>query len=32
LWWRGCFIMRNVHQGQYDLEWVSLDRLKRLYG
>lgn len=31
LWWRGAIIKRNVHQGTYDLETVSMDRLKREY-
>lgn len=32
LWWRGCFIKHNVDRGSYDLEAVSLDRLKKEYG
>lgn len=31
LWWRGCFIKRGVEGGCYDLEAVSLERLKREY-
>ena len=32
LWWQGCFIKRNVSEGQYDLEGVSMSRLKKAYG
>jgi hypothetical protein len=32
LWSRGVVIKRNVNNGDYDLEWVSLDRLKKEYG
>lgn len=32
LWWRGCFIKRNVSKGQYDLEFISMERLKKAYG
>ena len=32
LWWRGCFIKRNVEDGMYDLETVSLKSLKNDYG
>lgn len=32
LWWRGVIIKRNVQDGSYDPEWVSMDRLKREYG
>lgn len=32
LWWRGCFVKRGVDKGQYDLETISIDRLKREYG
>jgi hypothetical protein len=32
LWWQGMFIKRNVEKGSYDLEAVSMDRLKREYG
>lgn len=31
LWWRGVVIKRNVHQGQYDVEFISLDTIKKLY-
>ena len=31
IWWRGCFIKRNVENGNYDLEMVSMDRLKKTY-
>lgn len=32
LWSRGVVIKRAVHNGDYDLEWVSLERLKKEYG
>lgn len=32
LWDRGVVIKRNVEDGHYDLEWVSLKRLKEIYG
>lgn len=31
IWWRGCFIKRNVEDGNYDLEIVSMERLKKEY-
>jgi len=32
LWWRGLFVKHNVEEGQYDLEALSLDRLRKAYG
>lgn len=32
LYWRGVCILHNVNQGTYDLETVSIDRIKRDYG
>ena len=32
LWSRGVTIKRNVSQGQYDLQWISLENLKDEYG
>lgn len=32
LWDRGVVIKRNVDKGNYDLEWVSLERLRQTYG
>lgn len=32
LWDRGVVIKRNVDNGVYDLQWVSLDSLKEIYG
>lgn len=32
LWNSGVAIKRNVYKGQYDLEWVSLEALKKEYG
>lgn len=31
LWWRGVVIKRNVKDGEYDPEFVSLERLKKEY-
>jgi hypothetical protein len=31
LWWRGLFIKRNVEDGNYDLEAVSMNRLEVMY-
>lgn len=32
LWSRGIVIKRGVENGDYDLEWISLKRLKEAYG
>lgn len=32
LWWNGLFIKRGVADGAYDLEAVSMERLKQEYG
>lgn len=32
LWWRGAFVKRGVEKGCYDLEAISIDRLKAEYG
>lgn len=32
LWWRGLVMKHNVHNGEYDLETISIDRVKKLYG
>ena len=32
LWWQGVVICRNVENGQYDPEFVSLERLREIYG
>lgn len=32
LWRRGIAMLRNVDQGDFDLEWISLERIKRAYG
>jgi hypothetical protein len=32
MWNRGVVIKKNVENGDYDLEWVSLARLKKEYG
>ena len=31
MWWHGCFIKRNVEDGNYDLEVVSMERLEKEY-
>ncbi len=32
LWSRGLVVKREVQDGSYDLEWVSIERLKKEYG
>ena len=32
LWWRGCVLKRNVDNGTYDPEFISLDALRKQYG
>lgn len=32
LWWRGVVVKRNVEDGYYDLEQISIDSLRREYG
>jgi len=32
LWWRGVVVKRNVENGTYDPEFISLDRIKKEYG
>lgn len=32
LWHRGVVIKRDVENGMYDHEWISIKRLKKLYG
>ncbi len=32
LWRRGVAVLRNVKNGDFDLEWWSLERLKEEYG
>ena len=31
MWWSGLVLKHNVHDGEYDLEVFSINRLKRLY-
>ncbi len=31
LWWKGVVVKRNVQDGRYDPEWISMDALKRAY-
>lgn len=31
-WWRGCVIKRNLKDGHYDPEFVSMERLQQIYG
>lgn len=31
MWWSGVVIKRDVHQGQYDFEFVGYDRIKKEY-
>ena len=32
LWQRGLAILRNFEDGRWDIEWVSMKRMKELYG
>ena len=32
LWWRGVVVLRNVENGNFDPEFISLDKLRREYG
>lgn len=32
LWWRGVCILNNVENGQFDLECISLKKLRKQYG
>jgi hypothetical protein len=32
IWWRGVIVKRNVEQGQYDIQWISLESLRKEYG
>lgn len=32
LYWRGVIIKRNVHEGDYDPQWVSIEQLQKEYG
>lgn len=31
MWRRGVAVLNNVEKGDYDLEWIGLDRLKKAY-
>jgi hypothetical protein len=31
LWWRGVVLKKNVEDGNYDHEWISLERLRKEY-
>ena len=31
MWDRGVAVLRNVEDGHYDLEWISMDRIKQAY-
>lgn len=31
-WWKGVVIKRNIDQGTYDPEFVSMDQLEKVYG
>jgi len=31
-WWKGVVIKRNIEDGMYDTQWVSLEALRREYG
>lgn len=32
LWWKGVVVKHNVEDGTYDPEFISLDRLQKVYG
>lgn len=32
LWWRGVIVKRNVDNGVYDIQFISLNTLKKVYG
>lgn len=32
LWWKGVVVKHNVEDGNYDPEFISIDRLKKVYG
>lgn len=32
LWRKGVAMLRGVENGNYDVEWISLDRIKKAYG
>lgn len=32
LWWRGVIVKRNVDNGNYDPQFISIDALKKAYG
>lgn len=32
LWWRGVLVKRNVENGMYDSQWISIDALRKEYG
>ena len=32
LWWPGVIVCRNVNDGQYDPEMITLERLRKIYG
>jgi hypothetical protein len=32
LWDRGVVLKRNVEAGQYDIQWISLESLRKIYG
>jgi hypothetical protein len=32
LWDRGVVLKRNVDQGQYDIQWIGLESMRKIYG
>lgn len=32
LWWKGVVVKRNVHKGNYDPQFISIETLKKEYG
>tara|TARA_R110001606_G_scaffold145068_2_gene284514 strand:+ start:2631 stop:3407 length:777 start_codon:yes stop_codon:yes gene_type:complete len=31
-WWKGVLIKRNIQDGMYEPQWISLETLRRIYG
>lgn len=32
IWWRGLPVLHNVEDGDFEVEWISLRRIKEIYG
>lgn len=31
LWWRGVVVLRNVEDGNFDVQWISMDAIRKEY-